>query len=366
MIVEKASFANFRRIKEGNFSFSPGFNLLVGKNGSGKTSILDSIYLASTGKSFITNHTVNCIQFNEEFFFVSVEFKERDLIDTVDYLFGNRESGHKSTERERGLQRIKRVKFKKELKLSGKKVKGFSEIIGKFPVLFLNYALVDLVTGSPEERREFINHTLIFLDRNYYKELIRYYSLLERRNSYLKENAPSKMLINTLSEQMIDVGERIIEKRTITLEKIEKTASEISADVLGEKGKIEIRYEPSKLANLTNASLVDEEIKKKRTLFGIHLDDINVLFNGNEAREFSSLGEAYSIGFAFKFAESQLIFKETGKSPVLLLDDFFTDLDEIRREKILSLVKNEQAIITSTSLNVIPTNIVDESKVIML
>jgi DNA replication and repair protein RecF len=367
MIVKEVSTINFRKLVNGQYSFVPGFNIIVGKNGSGKTSILDSIYLASTGKSFITSKNQNCINFNEEYFFISVEFQHLNRIEQVDYLLGRKS---------------------KELKLSGKKLRGFTEIIGKFPVLFLNYTLVDLVRGGPDEKRDFINHALIFIDKDYYRELIRYYSLLERRNSILRNNykegdyrelnplssltdlkevkSSSSVLIDTLSEEMVEVGRKIIEKRRKALKNIESIVRSILPQVLEDNCSVTLKYTPSKIDNLLSDSSVREEIIKRRTLFGIHLDEIEVILNDRGIRDFSSLGEAYGIGFALKLAENELIKSSVNKTPVLLVDDFFTDLDEIKRERILQIVQNEQIILTSISLSEVPQNIINKSKVIFL
>lgn len=379
MIVKEVSTINFRKLVNGKYSFLPGFNIIVGKNGSGKTSILDSIYLASTGKSFITSKNLNCVNFNEEYFFISVEFEDLNRVEQVDYLLG---------------------KKSKELKLNGKKIRGFTDIVGKFPVLFLNYTLVDLVRGGPDERRDFVNHALIFIDKDYYMELIRYYSLLERRNSLLRNNykdsnlifsnlqssgagsrelnspssptyskeirSPSGVLIDTLSEEMVEVGKKIIEKRRKALKNIESIVKSILPQVLEENCSVALKYNPSNIDNLLSYDSIREEINKRRTLFGIHLDEIEVIMNDRGIRDFSSLGEAYGIGFALKLAENELIKSSVDKIPVLLVDDFFTDLDEIKRERILQIVQNEQIILTSISLSGVPKNIIDRSKVIFL
>ncbi|MGB9694689.1 MAG: DNA replication/repair protein RecF [Caldisericaceae bacterium] len=357
MIVKELSIANFRKLLEAKYSFNSGFNLIVGKNGSGKTSILDAVYMASTGKSFVASKNINCINFDETYFFVSVAFQEKTEIDQVDYLLGRKN---------------------REIKLNGKKLKSFTEIVGKFPALFLNYTLVDLVRGGPEEKREFINHTLIFIDRDYYKELLRYYSLLERRNSLLKDNSlsngisqknenyPSVVLMETLSQEMVQVGRKIIDKRRAALKSIESIVNTMIPAVLGENCTISLKYVPSKIDNLVSEISLRDEITKRRTLFGIHLDDIEFELNERGIREFSSLGEAYGIGFALKLAENELIKTVVNKTPILLVDDFFTDLDEIKRERILQIIKNEQVILTSISLNGIPQNIINKSKVIFL
>lgn len=345
MKVKELRLTNFRKFKDRSFSFQDNFNVIVGKNGTGKTSLLESIYILSSGRSFTTTQLVNCITFGEEYFFIESSFKKNGQENSLSFLLG---------------------KDKKELKQDGKKLKGFASVIGNYPALFMNYALVELVKGGPENRREFVNHVLIFLDRTYYKDLIRFYSLLEKRNAHLKSSQPDLDFIKVISEEMYSLSVSIIEKRKKVIDSLSERLPEILFLVSGLRLKISVGYYPSDAKNLLKEEAIKEEIYKKRTLYGIHLDDVVINVNGREAREYSSLGEAYSLAFAMKFIEKDMIKEEKHENPVLLLDDFFSDLDEGRRENILKLIKDEQVFITSITASIIEPRILSNSRVIMI
>ncbi len=345
MKITRLKLTNFRKLKERNFEFQDSFNIIVGNNGSGKTSLLESIYITSSGKSFITNHLPNCISFNENYFFIESLYRKNNEDGTISFLLG---------------------KEKKELRLNGNKLKGFSEVIGRFPVLLLNYFLSEVVRGSPENRREYLNHTLIFTDKDYYKELLKYYSLLEKRNAHLKVKDPSIDFIKMISEEMVLLSQNIIKKRKSVLEKIQFKLPRVFSEISGEQFSVFVEYAPSKIDKLAEDKYILEDIARKRTLHGIHLDEISLKVNNTEAREFTSLGEAYSLGFALKFSEKELIYEEIGESPIMLIDDFFSDLDERRRENVLKILKGEQTFITATSTGFIPGNILSHSKVIII
>lgn len=345
MKIQKLKLLNFRKFKERSFDFQENFNVIIGKNGTGKTSLLEAMYIISSGKSFVTNHIFNCISFSEEYFFIEANFNKKEAETNISFLLGQE---------------------KKELRKDGKRLRGFIEVVGDFPFIVMNYSLVDLVMGSPEDRREFINHALIFLNKDYYKELVRFYALLEKRNAHLKSNEQDLSFIKVISEEMLTLAVSISQKRSSIIKRIEERLPEVLSRITGNTYSVSLIYNPSMFENLLKDEYINEEINKKRTLFGIHLDEIALKINGKEAREFSSLGEAYSLAFAMRFLEKDLIKEDKNDSPVLLLDDFFTDLDESRRENVLKLVKDEQVFITATSPSLINDKILASSKVIII
>ncbi len=345
MKINSLYIENFRSFQKRKFYFSPSYNIIVGKNGAGKTTLLEAVYLLSTGKSFITSHLSNCINFNEHYSFISLIFQDNSSQKNIDVLIGEK---------------------KKEIKFDNQRMKSFTEIVGILPTVFLSYKVVDIIKGSPEERRNFLNHLLIFTDAEYYKSLLNYYSILQKRNMLLKSTRVPGNLLSVLTEQMIPIGKTIQEKRKKTIillsEIVQKHIFEISSKNLN----IKLVYKPLHIEKLADNKVTGMEIQKKRTLFGPHLDELEILVNGIHIREFSSLGEAYTFAFAMRFAEKEFINEKRGEEPVLLLDDFFSDLDDLHRENVLKIMRNEQIFLTALSLNVIPKNILNEAKVIML
>ncbi len=344
MKINKLNIENFRKFEKSFFNFGDSFNVISGKNGAGKTTLLEAIYLLSTGKSFITNHINNCIRFGSDYSFVSAGFQTKESTNEIKLMFG---------------------KSGKEIRFNGRKLKSFSRFVGVLPVIFMNYKLSFLIKGGPEHRRAFLNHLLIFIDREYYKMLMRYYTLLKERNSLLK-NGSDISLLSVYSEEIMKVGNDIQKKREQIMERITPLSSKMIKFITGETYKVEMVYEKSDIEKLKLKEALEKEILRKRTLYGPHLDDIKIYLNGVPAREFSSLGEAYSLAFAMRFAESEIIEEIRKESPVILIDDFFSDLDEFHRKNILSLTENKQTFLTTLNLSLIPEKIIRKTKIIVL
>lgn len=350
MIIESLFLQNFRKFTENKFEFNNRFNVIVGKNGSGKTTILEGIYLLSTGKSFVTNSLQNCVNVNSEYFFVEGVFhvesnSDLGLVDTVSVIFS---------------------KDKKVFHQNKRKVKALSEIVGKFPVIVTDYALVELVKEGPSKRRDFINHVLTFTDEEYYKNLLKYYSFLERRNEYLKNGNFTMDLLIFLSQELYDYGRKIREKREKIINDFNERIKDIFFLIFGRNTSLSLIYRPSKLEKLLDTESITDEINKKRTLYGVHLDEIEIFDDGINMREFASLGESYSIGFILKLIESELIMNYKGILPILLLDDFFSHLDELKREKILNYIKDNQVILTAVSLDDVSKSVLQDANIIDL
>ena len=359
MLIKAVQFENFRRFEKSEFRFSPGYNVLTGRNGTGKTTVLEGLYLLSTGKSFVTNHLNNCIRFGSDYAFLSADIA----------LGTPRESsnGGALPPSEEKLYNIRFLfgKNKREVRLNEKKFSGFSPIVGMFPVIFMNYKLSLLVRGGPENRRAFLNHLLIFTDKEYYSLIKKYYALLKNRNALLKQGADAGLL-KLYSEEISGVGKTIQKKRADAISALKPAAEEMFYKITGRAVRLTLNYRRSAVEKLTDEETLRKEVQRRRTLYGVHLDEVEILLNDVPAREFSSLGEAYSIGFALRFAENKLIEQVKGESPVVLLDDFFSDLDAYHRKNILNIIKNQQVLLTALELSLIPEGLIPQTTVIVL
>ncbi len=359
MLIKAVQFENFRRFEKSEFRFSSGYNVLTGRNGTGKTTVLEGLYLLSTGKSFVTNHLNNCIRFGSDYAFLS-----------ADIALGTPRENSNGNTLPPGEEKHYNIRFlfgknKREVRLNEKKFSGFSPIVGMFPVIFMNYKLSLLVRGGPENRRAFLNHLLIFTDREYYNLIKKYYALLKNRNALLKQGADTGLL-KLYSEEISGVGKTIQKKRAGALNALKPASEEMFYKITGRSVRLTLNYRRSAVEKLTDEEVLRKEVQRRRTLYGVHLDEVEILLNDVPAREFSSLGEAYSIGFALRFAENKLIEQIKGESPVVLLDDFFSDLDAYHRKNILNIIKNQQVLLTALELSLIPEDLIPQTAVIVL
>jgi len=256
MIIESVALKNFRRFKEATFQFGNGFNVLVGKNGTGKTTILESIFILSTGRSFVTNTLQNCLNLSEDYFLIEGKFKDRVDTKTLSFLLR---------------------KDKKEIYLNKNRIKKISQIIGKFPIVITDYSLVELVKDGPAKRRDFINHVLIFTDKDYYSDILKYYAYLEKRNNYLKTGNFTSDLIMFLSQELYDYGVKIRDKRVHIVEDFNGRICDIFNLVFGRRLDVSLEYIPSDLNKLLDPSVVKMKSQKKEHSMGYILMNLSYM-----------------------------------------------------------------------------------------
>lgn len=328
MYLKRLSLFNYKNIAEATFDFDTKINCFVGKNGIGKTNILDAIYHLSYGKSYFNPLAVQNIRHGEEFFVVDGVFEKE-----------NRE--------EQIVCSLKKGQ-KKILKRNNKPYERFSDHIGFIPLVIISPSDQDLIIEGSETRRKFIDSVISQLDSTYLQQLIQYQKIIAQRNALLKYFAANQTFDNdTLSiynEQLDTLGTSIFEKRKQFLEDFIPIFNKHHQSITNSAETVQIVYE-SQLSEKPLLQLFDENLAKDRVLqytsVGIHKDDLSFEIDTFPIKKFGSQGQQKSFLIALKLAQFEFIKKQSGVLPILLFDDIFDKLDETRVSKIVEMVNDE-------------------------
>ena len=327
MYLKKISLFNYKNFSEVNFDFDNKINCFVGKNGIGKTNVLDAIFHLSYGKSYFNPLAVQNIKHGEEFFVIEGEFEKKDRSEIV-------------------ICSLKKGQ-KKILKRNGKQYDKFSEHIGFIPLVIISPADRDLIVEGSETRRKFIDTVISQLDSNYLNQLIQYQKTLSQRNALLKYFALNQVFeTDTLSiynQQLDELGKIIFEKRKVFLADFVPIFNKHHQTITGSAETVQLVYE-SQLFEKDLLQLLQESINKDRVLqytsAGIHKDDLSFEIDHYPIKKFGSQGQQKSFLIALKLAQFEFVKKNSGENPILLFDDIFDKLDETRVGKIIEMVNN--------------------------
>ncbi|MFW6305877.1 MAG: DNA replication/repair protein RecF [Bacillota bacterium] len=348
MYLEKINLINYRNIKKNIISVSPHINILLGNNGQGKTNLLESIYLMGTGSSHRTNINKELITWE----------KNKSL---VQMLLVKKDYSLKLT--------LKLEGSSKKVEINNTPLEKFSELIGNLNVVLFSPEDLYLIKGSPSKRRDFINIEVSQVS-SYYHHLIKDYNhILRQRNNYLKELKEKRSknydMLDIWDEKLITTGSKIIEKRLEVIEKLQILARLSHRKITNGSENLSITYESSLGDNLNNIDISvifrkqlannrKDEVFRGYTLLGPHRDDLVLKINKIDLRKYGSQGQQRTAALALKLAELEFMKSETGEYPVLLLDDVFSELDELRRDTLLNLIAEKiQTFITATDMNVL-------------
>lgn len=328
MYLKKISLFNYKNFSEANFEFDSKINCFVGKNGIGKTNVLDAIYHLSYGKSYFNPLAVQNIKHDEEFFVIDGEF-EKD---------------------ERNEQIVCSLKKgqKKILKRNGKQYEKFSDHIGFIPLVIISPADRDLIVEGSETRRKFIDSVISQLDASYLQQLIQYQKVIIQRNALLKYFALNHVFESTTlsiyNEQLHELGHSIFEKRKQFLEYFIPIFNKHHQAITGNAETVQVVYE-SQLHEKDLLALFEESLAKDRVLHyttvGIHKDDLSFEIDHHPIKKFGSQGQQKSFLIALKLAQFEFVKKQSKQNPILLFDDIFDKLDETRVGKIIEMVNND-------------------------
>lgn len=339
LMLTSISLVQFKNYTNRAFDLSGRITGICGNNGTGKTNLLDAIHYLCFTKSYFTRTDANTVQQGKSGFRIEGEFVMRDKPEKAVCIL--RETG------------------KKEFSVNDQLYDKFSQHIGRYPCVVIAPDDAVLITGGSEERRKFLDSLLSQLDAEYLKHLIVYMKVLQQRNSLLRSfaetGATNFALLDVLDEQLIKPGEYIFSKRKEFVVSFLPAVKHLYHEIAQQPEDITLLYESELLENsfpdLLRA-MRQKDCMTLRTTMGIHRDDIEISFGTQAFRNIASQGQRKSLLFALKLAEMDVLKKEKGFAPLLLLDDVFEKLDEDRISNLLHRVciENEgQVFITDTN-----------------
>lgn len=332
-MIKKISLRNFRNHQNLDLNFNKKFIYIKGPNGSGKTSVLESIYYVSTTKSHRTNLDINVIKENEFFSQIKLETNSKK------YMIVISENG-------------------KIVNINGKEIRKLSDFIGNLKVVMFSPEDLNLIKGSPSVRRSFIDIELMKINKTYLNNLNVYRNILKQRNALLKNLDLNSDLtfLNILGKQLYEVGIKIIDDRNLFIEKLKNET--IGTYEKFSTNKIEITYEP----DLTKEELLKhieknqkQDILYKSTVSGPHRDDFSIKFNDKNAKN-ASQGEIRLIVIALKLGLLKLIKNEVNEDVILLLDDVLSELDKNVQNKFINELPEDIQVIMNSAINISANN----------
>lgn len=328
MYLKKIALFNYKNFAEASFDFDVKINCFVGKNGIGKTNVLDAIYQLANGKSYFNPVAIQNIKHGEEFFIIDGEFEKSKRIEQI-------------------VCSVKKGS-KKILKRNGKNYDKFSEHIGFIPLVIISPADNDLITDGSETRRKFLDTVISQLDSIYLQHLILYQKVIVQRNALLKYFALNHVFdddnLSIYDLQLQQLGELIFEKRKIFIADFLPIFNKHHLQIAGVAENVHLIYESQLFEKNTMQLLKDNLIKDRAlqyTTVGIHKDDLLFQIDGFSIKKFGSQGQQKSFLIALKLAQFEFVKKRCGEKPILLLDDIFDKLDESRVSKIVAMVNND-------------------------
>ncbi|MBQ6461343.1 DNA replication and repair protein RecF [Candidatus Saccharibacteria bacterium] len=327
MIIKTISLTNFRNHSEYHLDCNKDTTLILGKNGCGKTSVLEAIYILTRGKSFRSVDS-EIIKHDADFYRIEIEYY----------------NGEKSTATFDGKNKTFIILDKKTHRLPKK---------NKYPIILFLPSDLNLIGGSPSRHRDYFDRLFGQVSEEYNNLISKYNKALHQRNELLKTENLSTSDLFPWNLLLTKYGVRIFTLRQEFTEKINQTLNQTYSSIAKNDDEITLHYKTEVKKDTENfyLNMLEQNFHKDlylgHTNFGVHRDDFEFFFNNRLADGSASRGETRSIILALKFVEANLIYEKLHQKPIVLLDDVFSELDNARRKCLIKNFKDHQVIITS-------------------
>ncbi len=347
MNVTQIRLTNFRNHESSTIVFGPGFNVLLGSNGQGKTNVLEAISYLSLTKSFYAANDSTTLQIGKEFFEINGTLVTQDEFEN------------------RVCVTYQNATGEKQFTINRSRPETLGSVIGRFPIVILSPENNAITFGAPLERRKFLDLILSQISRVYFDDLLEYRRALKQRNKILTDlriyQRGGEDLLDPWTAELINYGSRIIHRRRQFINEFEIYVKRAYYDVVQNHeepradyvGLSEMPDDVAGIATVLQKNFDErrrEEIRRGATMVGPHRDELRFSINGISVQKYASQGQHKTLLVALKVAEFFYLKERSKELPILLLDDVFSELDEHRSEHILEMIKSlGQTFITSTS-----------------
>ncbi len=359
MILNSIQLRNFRNYKNLEIHFSKGINILYGKNAQGKTNLLESIYVLALTKSHRSFIDHNLILKGEMSAKITGKIEKDGIPTNYELLLEQK---------------------KKKCYIEKDEIKKLSDYISNINIIIFYPEDLEIVKGSPQLRRRYINMEISQLDRNYFKILNDFTRLLKMRNDSLKKMTSFSDLehpyFQAVTQYLIEKAAFLYKMRVKFIQKLNKQCESIFFNISGKKG-FHIKYESSfAIEDLTIEAIKEklyqkfqevrgQEYRVKTTMIGPHKDDLSFWLDEVNLKNFGSQGQQRMAILALKLSEINVFERYCQSKPILLLDDVFSELDDTKKNNLLAYIKEDiQTIITTTEISNIENSILEKSKLI--
>lgn len=327
MVIKRADIVNFKNIPEATIEFSEGVNCLLGRNGMGKSNLLEALHFVCMARPMSSLPESSLVRHGEDLMSVKASF----IMDN-----GSSESVSIGIVKGKG----------KSLKRNGKEYDRITRHIGVFPIVSVTPADSELVTGGAQERRRMTDMVISQANASYLSHLVRYNRSLENRNRMLKAGMNDPLLFESVESVMDEAAAEISAERRRWVEETEPVVARNYAEIAGSGETLTMNYKSS----LNKASMREVFAANRAkdaalgfTSAGIHRDDITAELNGYPLRGFGSQGQVKTFTIALRLAVYDYLKRTGGETPLLLLDDIFDKLDSARVGRIMQLVSRSEA-----------------------
>ncbi len=348
MILTHIKLVDFRGYERLDLDLGPKGNLILGPNASGKTNLAEAIHFLSLARSFRTSEDENLIRYGQEIAVIETDIQEGAMHRTL---------------------RIEIGKKGKRIFLNEKPLRRLSELSKAINVIVYAPGDAALFYGGPSERRAFLDIGLSKQSEDYFRLISRFNRILKERNIALKKRSDDKMLLDALTDQLIEVAEPIVRYRTMYVASLNEVLPRVIGALRGDQAKAKIVYRSfvkddgnfRENAKRAYEESLEGDILKKSTSIGPQREDFTFRLNGKDISEFGSQGENRIAALALKLCPYFLI-EEQGRKPICVLDDVTSELDANHRERLL-LFLNElgQTFLTATDSTLHGDTVIDIS-----
>ncbi|OQY26813.1 MAG: DNA replication/repair protein RecF [Candidatus Cloacimonetes bacterium 4572_55] len=342
MYIDKIKLTNFRSHKDADLTFDPSINLITGRNGSGKTNLLEAIYYLTIGKSHRKSPDKDLVMFDETYFRLDGYIATKEGRIRIETGFSPEQG-------------------RKMVKLNKTRLDRISELLQKVSCVQLSPDDIELTRGSPLIRRHFMDMALVLTAPSYLHALQEYRRVLSQRNELLRGvSVPDPTLLGVWDDQLVEWGARLILKRFEFINRLVDLVNKLYHSLSSNPVHISLSYTPFGLSEAVSLERIQtlfreklannraRELKQGYTLTGPHRDNLRIAFGGLSLKRFGSQGQHRLVSTALRLSQALYLKEENEDCPVVLFDDVFAELDSQHKELLFQMtLRFDQVFIVS-------------------